>query len=139
MIILPVQFEAFRTRSDGSRILSLSIYPEYASDVSEVINGAIGQEYMVMMIRTNSSEYKDFTDETPDETLARFRRWMNALLTDIANKKGEDKGDFREKFKDTLKQEGKIKSSTNELTLSQLAEIINRLKKYKHDIETKTN
>jgi hypothetical protein len=138
MIIFPAQFESFRTRGhDNMRIINLSTYEEHADEVSKIVNGKLGQEYIVMMIPTNTDEQKTFTSETPDETKNRFWKQMHALITDIAELKGVKPDEWKETMKQSLKQEGKIKESTKELDIQQLASVIIRLKRYKYELERK--
>ncbi len=132
IITIPLQFEAFRTRGDGTRILSFSTYEEHAEEVSKILNGPLGQEYIGMFIQTDSPESSEFISETPEQTKDRFYKRFHALITDIAKIKGMQSEDFKATVKVKLKSEGMIKESTKELTLEQLVIVISRLKKL-HD------
>ena len=135
MIITPLQFEGFNTRTTGDRILRFSIYQEHAEDISEIINGKIGQEFIGVFIQTSSEEHESFQTETEDQTKERFWKHMHALIKDIEKLLGIS--DWKEQMKKKLIQEGKIRESTKELDLQGLAQIIIRLKKYKHELERK--
>ena len=129
MITFAAQFEGFGTRANGDRILRLSTYEDQSAEVGKVVNGRIGQEYLVMMIPTDTPEFTDFHTETPEETRERFRKHMNSLINQVAEKEGKKSGEVRESFKEFLRSQDMIASSTNELTTEGYARAIAILKK----------
>jgi hypothetical protein len=136
MIILPAQFEGFRSRSTGDRLLTLCIYQENADEFSKITNSPIGTEYLVMMIPTaNTKELHEWKTETKDETISRFRKHMNALISDCAQLAGRDYKEYREYIKSLLKRDGLIETSTMELSIDGLATVISKLKKLQHEFK----
>ena len=139
MIIFPGQFDGFRITKIGDRVMSIRTYEEYAEEVSRITNGKMGQEYLIIAIPTDKKEeLAEWKNETEEETTKRFKRQMEALISDIAEIKGIEKEGFREEVKAKLIKEGLIEKSTNELKIEGLASVISRLKKLKHDTERET-
>lgn len=135
MIIFPVQLDSFRITKIGDRVLTLHTYEEFAEEVSKLTNKSMGTEYMVLIMETSSKEYEDFKQETPDDTRERIWRQFHAEITDTAKLTGEKPDELKQSIKETLVREGKIKESTKELTVEQLAEEIIRLKNYKATLQ----
>lgn len=129
MITFAAQFEGFSTRATGDRILRLSTYEDQSAEVGKIVNGKIGQEYLVMMVPTDTPEFTDFHSETPEETRERFRKHMNSLINQVAEKEGKKPGEVRESFKEFLRSQDMIASSTNELSIEGYARAISILKK----------
>ena len=94
-----------------------------------------GTQFVVMMIECGTEEHDTFVGETKEQTLDRFRKHMHALITDVAKQIGATPEEFKETIKRKLKTEGKIKESTKELSLEQLADIINKLKNKKAEYD----
>ena len=135
--MFPVQIDRFTITRTGDRILHLHTYEEYAEEVSQVTNKPMGTEYMLVLMETKSQEYEDFKSETPDQTRDRFWKQFHALITEVSVILKEKPEIFKKTIKDTLKKEGKIKDSTKELTVEQLANEIIRLKNYKNKLNGK--
>lgn len=135
-IIFHGQLDGYRSRSSGDRLVTFGTYEDNPGDINEIINSKIGSEFLIIAIPTaDSKAMKEWTDESPAETLDRFRKHMNALIQDCAEIKGLDKAVFRESIKQKLKKDGLIKESTKELTLEGYATVIDRLKKLKYTYE----
>jgi len=124
MIIFPGQFESFRTRGNGDRILSISTYSKYAREVSMVTNDEIGTEYLIVMIPTSSKEAEEFRDETLEESTERFRKRMNSLINTYSELTEIDGKLCRETIKTELKGRGLIRESTKELDLQGYVQVI---------------
>jgi hypothetical protein len=128
MVIFPAQLDGFSSRGDGVRIIKLSTYQEHAIEVSKATNMEIGTEFMVMLIPTSEKEeIASFASETKEETLLRFKKRMEALITDIANQKGIGHEQYRTEIKEMLKEKGFITTSTKELDIEGYAQVISLL------------
>lgn len=134
MIFFAAQLDSFRITKIGDRILSLHTYEKFAEEIAKLTSGKMGKEYVVIMIPSeNQQEIDEFRSETPEETKERFRKRMNALVTDIAKSTGRKPEELREEFKAQWKREGLIKESTNELDVAGLAKVITSLVGIQHE------
>lgn len=133
MIFFAAQLDSFRITKIGDRILSLHTYEKFAEEIAKLTSGKMGKEYVVVMIPSeNAQEIDEFRNETIDETKTRFRKRMNALITDIAKQTNREPGELREELKLQWKKEGMFTESTNELSLAGLATVITRLVSMQH-------
>lgn len=133
MIIFPCQLDSFRISKIGDRTLTLHTYEQHAEEVGKLTNSKMGKEYIAILIPTeNKQEIDEFRSETPEETKERFRRRMNAIITDIAKTTDRRAEELREEFKTQWKADGLIKESTNELDIAGLANIITKLTALQH-------
>lgn len=129
MIIFAAQLDGFSISKIGDRVLKLRTYDQYAEEVSQITNSKMGSEYIIMMIpTTNKEELNNWTQETTEQVQERFRKHMNALITQCAEKTGEEPAVFRERLKEELKEKGLIRESTKELDTNGYAEVIVLLK-----------
>lgn len=134
MIFFAAQLDSFRITKIGDRILSLHTYEKFAEEIAKLTSGKMGKEYVVIMIPSeNQQEIDEFRSETPEETKERFRKRMNAIVTDIAKSTGRKPEELREEFKAQWKKEGIIKESTNELDVAGLAKVITQLTGIQHE------
>ena len=98
----------------------------------------MGSEYIVMFIPTEEKqELEDFKNETPKETLERFRKRMNALINDLAVLEEEKPEAFRESLKKEWIKKGIIKKSTTELDVpgyaGRITELLSKIHAKKHE------
>lgn len=138
MIILPLQFEK-HTGPDavGQHKFTFSMDESLprGPDFKNLISVNKGTQFLVVMIEAGSNEATEFAAETKEETLSRFKKHMEVLISDIADLKGLDKEKYRDEIKSILKKEGRIDKSTTELDLDGYANVITRLKKVKFKLE----
>lgn len=136
MILLTAQFDKMSgPDSVGAHKLVLSMDESVNQGAFNPMQVKKGTQFVVMMIECGTEEHDTFVGETKDETLERFRKHMHALITDVAKQIGATPEEFKETIKRKLKEEGKIKESTKELNLEQLADIINKLKNKKAEYD----
>jgi len=133
MIIFPVQVDSFRITRIGDRVLQLHTYEQYAEEVSKITNKPMGTEYVIVLM--DIIEYNEFQQETPEQTRERFWKQFHAEIGEISEVLKTKPETFKETIKDMLKKEGKIKTSTKELSVEELANQIVRLKNYKNKIQ----
>lgn len=133
MYFLPLQWERGNTNSIGERKLVFSA--DKSIDLGDFNPFKIeqGTQYMVILVETNSEEFKEFQQETKEETTERFRKHMNALINKVADFRGESPVSYREKLKQMLRSNGVIKDSTKELTIEGYSRVINYLTRQIHE------
>lgn len=93
----------------------------------------MGTEYVIVLM--DIIEYNEFQQETPEQTRERFWKQFHAEIGEISEVLKTKPETFKETIKDMLKKEGKIKTSTKELSVEELANQIVRLKNYKNKIQ----
>lgn len=131
MIITHLQWDSHRgPDSVGQHKLTFTMDESITSDF-DVMKYKKGTQFTVIFIEDGSEEEQAFAQETKEQTLDRFRKQFYALITELCKLEDTDPNVGKEFVKARLIQEGKIKESTTELTLEQLAVEIMALKKYK--------
>lgn len=134
MIILPVQYENHRgPDAVGQHKLTFTIDESVALDGFNPMTIKKGTQFIAMFIEAGTQEEKEFKTETKEETLERFRKHMNSLISSVAEALDVDAAQYRETFKVELKNIGLIHESTKELDLQGYAKAIALLKQKKHD------
>lgn len=127
MIILQLQYDSHRgPDAIGSHKLTFSMdeSTEMGDSFKDLITSKKGTQYVVMLTEANSKEAQEFRDESPDESKERFRKRMNSLINQVAEKNGFKPPEFRGLFKKELIDLKMIKESTKELTLEGYAKVI---------------
>jgi hypothetical protein len=133
MIILPLQYDGHRG-PDAVGQHKLTFTMDESIDVREFNPMSIrkGAQFLVTMVEVGTDEAKTFAQETKEETLGRFKKHFEALISDIAKMKNEP--EFREQLKADLIEQGVIKKSTSELDLAGYSKQIVSLRKIKFDL-----
>lgn len=129
MIILPLQYDRHSgPDAVGSHKLVFTMDESISSDFNPM-GIKKGTQFLVMLVETQ--EIEEFSIETKEQTLTRFRKHMNALMTDVASLLSIEPTAYRETYKAKLRQQGLIKESTNELSIEGISSVILDLKTIK--------
>lgn len=138
MIVLPLQWEKHAgPDATGQHKLIFTMDESVNHGEFNPMTLKKGTQFLVMMVEAGTQEQTEFASETAEETKNRFFKQMHVLIADIAKLKGKPHTEvtFKDELRSKLIQEGVIQKSTSELTIHQLAAVIIRLKKYKHEQE----
>lgn len=100
--------------------------------VGDIIKVKKGTQFIMTLTPADPEEAKkevdeDLIQETDKETLIRFYKRFHSLISQLAEKQGKTNKDVKEEIKDKLIKNKVIKESTKELTIEQLADLINKL------------
>jgi hypothetical protein len=129
MILLPLQWDNHRgPDAVGQHKLTFTLDESAVSNDFNPMKVKKGTQFVVLLIEAGTMEQEEFSSETPEKTLERFRKWMNSLIGEVAKIKKLTPEVYREQFKANLKASGIIKESTKELNVEGLAKVINILK-----------
>lgn len=124
MIILPLQYDRHSgPDAIGQHKITFTLDESIATEFNPM-SIKKGTQFIVMMIETNTKEAEEFRDETPEESKERFRKRMNSLINQVAELNGFKSDEYREVFKQELKDGKLIKESTKELSLEGYAQVI---------------
>lgn len=115
MIILPLQYDKHSgPDAVGSHRITFSM-DESVTTSFNPMKIKKGTQFIVILLE-DEFEQQEFAQEKPEDTKMRFKKRMEALIT--------EKGLDREQFKTELKELGLIKNSTTELDLAGYAKVI---------------
>lgn len=137
MIIIPLQWDK-HSGPDAVGQHKFVFSADESVDIDmNLIRAKKGTQFIVMMIEAGSDEADNFRSETYEETKERFRKHMNSLINSIADLKHVPATEYREEYKNILKDKKLIITSTSELDLQGYALVITELKKIKYELENK--
>ena len=123
MIVLPLQWDSHRgPDAIGQHKLVFTMDESVDSGKFNPMLIKKGTQFMVILSEVEKEE--GFQEETPKETLLRFKKRFEALVNEKANILGVDHDKYRESIKKILKEKGLIKTSTTELDLNGYAKSI---------------
>ena len=124
MIILPLQWDRHSgPDAIGQHKLTFTLDESVATEFNPM-QIKKGTQFIVMMIEVNSKEAEEFRDETPEESKERFRKRMNSLINQVAEKTNVTSVEYRKTIKSEFIRIGLIKESTTELDLAGYAQAI---------------
>lgn len=133
MIVLPLQYDRHSgPDSIGQHKLTFTLDETVATEFNPM-SIRKGTQFIVMLIEADSKEAEEFRDETLEESTERFRKRMNSLISQVAEKRNEDPIEFRKMFKQELINHKMIINSTKELTLEGYVKAIGILNSKIHD------
>jgi hypothetical protein len=138
MLILPLQWEKHSgPDAVGTHKFTFALDESIGIDFNPLLTAKKGTQFIVMMVETGTIEAEQLAQETPELTKERFRKRMNALISQISDLKGEHPTEYRESVKAKLKERGWIETSTKDLTLDNLAAVIVELEKVRKHYDSK--
>jgi len=124
MIILQLQYDRHSgPDAIGQHKITFSMDESIATEFNPMTIKK-GTQFIVMLIEANSKEADEFRDESPEETKERFRKRMNSLINQVAEKNGFKPKEFRDLFKQELVSKKLIRESTTELDLQGYVKVI---------------
>ena len=125
MIVLPLQWERHSgPDAVGQHKLTFTMDESVSSGTFNPMHIKKGTQFIVMLVEANSEEADNFSDESLEDSIERFRKHMNSLINQVAEKNGFKSAEFRELFKKELIGLKLIKLSTKELNLEGYAKVI---------------
>jgi len=114
----------------GDHKLTFSVNEERINEVGDLMKVRKGTEFIMTLESVIKDKIdEDLIQETPNQTLNRFRKRFHSLMSEVADLKRKTPEEIKEAIKKRLVREKIIESSTKELNLNQLSLEIDKLEK----------
>ena len=127
----PAQYDYHRgPDAIGQHKFTFDVDESRINEVGELMKTKKGTEFMMAIesvIVDDKEIDKDLIQETPQQTLTRFRKRFHSLMSEVADMKKTTPEKVKEAIKKRLVREGKIEKSTKEMTVDMLSVEINNL------------
>ena len=134
MIIIPLQYEKHsgpNAIGQHNFVFSMDESIDMGNDFKALITSKKGTQFLVSFVECGTPDAEEFASETPEDTLKRFKKHFEALVSDVARLKNISHEEYRTQVKSYLINNGIIKDSTSEMSIEDYAKVIVRLRDIK--------
>ena len=127
----PAQYDYHRgPDAIGQHKFTFDVDETRIDSVGELMKTKKGTEFMVTMESVIKDEIdKDLVQETPQQTLIRFRKRFHSLMSEVADMKKTTPEKVKDAIKKRLIRERKIEKSTKEMSIDLLSLEIDNLER----------
>lgn len=127
----PAQYDYHRGPDNiGQHKFTFDVDESRIDNVGDLMKTKKGVEFIMTLESVIVDDKKideDLIQETPNQTFNRFTRRFHSLMSDVADMKKTTPEKVKEAIKKRLVREGKIETSTKEMSIEVLSDEINNL------------